>query len=113
MLSQGTPRRAVRSLATSLLHIIRLMDLNCIRIVDLSEIERAGLRWKTEPGFYKNRRSGETSRHSFVYLAKRFCKFHNLMERLPYVAGPNEIMVANFRHFLKEDRGMAPETLRC
>src|SRR5580704_16136431 len=62
MLEQGTSRRAVRALATMLLHIVRLLDFNALRAIDLLEIEQASLRWMSDPGFYNGREPGNTSR---------------------------------------------------
>jgi hypothetical protein len=50
LLEQGTSKRAVRSLATMLLHIVRLLDLKVRRKINLSEIEPANLQWKSDPG---------------------------------------------------------------
>jgi integrase/recombinase XerD len=55
ILERGTSRRAVRALATMLLHIVRLLDFNVLRMIDSEEIERASLRRETDPGFYRGR----------------------------------------------------------
>lgn len=112
MLDQGTDRYAVRALATMLLHIVRLMDLDCLRQVDIPEIERASLLWKSEARSYKGRQSGKTSCSSFVYMAVRFFKFHNAIEYGLMTIGPKEVIVGDFRHFLKETRGMPLDSVR-
>jgi integrase/recombinase XerD len=112
MLEQGTSKRAVRSLATMLLHIVRLLDCSALRKIDLPEIDRASLLWTSDPGFYRGREPGETSRSSFTYLAVRFFKFHKVMDQPALPIVPNDVIVEDFRHFLKETRGMMPATLR-
>jgi integrase/recombinase XerD len=112
LLERGTSKHAVRALATMLLHIIRLMDINLLRRVDLAEIERASLQWKADPGFYKCRKPGSTSCGSFKYMAVRFFKFHNVIDQPAPPLGPNDAIVTEFRRFLKETHGMTAETLR-
>ncbi len=112
MLDQGTRRYAIRSAGTMLLHVIRLMDLTCLRTVSISEIEDAGQRWISDPGIYKSRRPGCTSAHTFTYFAVRFFKFHHSMQHPIASISPNETMFKDFRHYLREARGMRPETLR-
>jgi integrase/recombinase XerD len=112
MLEQGTSRRAVRALATMLLHIVRLLDFNALRAIDLLEIEQASLRWMSDPGFYNGREPGNTSRGSFTYIAVRFFKFHNVMDQPVLLASPNDIVVEDFRRFLKVTQGMTTQTAR-
>jgi integrase/recombinase XerD len=96
MLERGTSGRAVRSLATMLLHIVRLLDIKALRMIDLAEIEQASSRWKTDPGFYRGRRPGSTSCHSFAYMAVGFFKFHNVMDQHALPVGPNDVIVRRF-----------------
>jgi integrase/recombinase XerD len=112
-LEQGTSRRAVRALATMLLHIVRLLDINVLRVVDLAEVERASLRWNADAGFYRGRKPGHTSCGSFTYMAVRFCKFHNVMDQPALPVSFIEVIVQEFGQFLKETQGMTAPSWRA
>jgi hypothetical protein len=109
----GTSIHGVRSLATMLLHIVQIMELDSLHTISLPEIEKASLKWLSVPGFYKNRRPGETSRRTFAYMAVRFFSFHKVMQVVDIPIGPNDNLIRNFRLFLKEEKGMQAETSRA
>ncbi len=52
-----------------LLHIIRLMDLVCMRSVDLAEIERGSQLWIRDADSNKTHQAGPTSAETFYELA--------------------------------------------
>jgi integrase/recombinase XerD len=78
----------------------------------VARITQAGVRWESDPGVYKERRSGTTSAHSFTYMALRFFRFHSLIDqpRKPRTAA--DATIEEFGVFLKNARGMEPETIR-
>src|SRR5712664_4961173 len=78
MLDQGVSRQRVRTIASMLLHIVRLMELSCPRAVDMAEIRLGSQRWLTDTS-HKMRRPGESSVSSFTYTARNWLRFHNLI----------------------------------
>jgi integrase/recombinase XerD len=113
MLTQGTSRRAVRSMATMLLHIIRLMNYETLRQVDLLEIQQSSISWLSDSGSYRVRRTGPTTARSFIYMATRFFKFHNVLRTSASSRGSNDNLVETFRAFLRDSQGVSPTTQRC
>lgn len=112
MLDQGVSKQRVRTIASMLLHVIRLMDLNCLRVVDRAEIQEGSQRWLMDTGSHKTRRPGECSVSSFTYTATNWLQFHNLINTPAAPAGPTGVIVEEFLHFLKVTRGMSPQTTR-
>ncbi len=111
MLDQGVSKQRVRTIAAMLLHVIRLMDLSCLRVVDMTEIQEGGQRWLTDTA-HKMRRPGESSVSSFTYTATNWLRFHKLIDNPAAPAGPPEVIVEEFLHFLKVTRGMSSQTTR-
>ena len=111
MLEQGVSRQRVRTIASMLLHIVRLMELTSVRSVDMTEIHQAGQRWLKDTS-HKLKRSGESSASSFTYTAKNWLRFLNLIDTPVAPAGTTEIIVDDFLYFLNVTKGMSPQTTR-
>jgi site-specific recombinase XerD len=111
MIDQGVSKQRVRTIASMLLHIIRLMELSSPRSVDMIEIQRASQLWLTDTS-HKMRRLGESSVSSFTYTARNWLRFHNLINTPVVPAGSIEVIVNEFLHFLNTTRGMSPQTTR-
>jgi hypothetical protein len=69
MLDQGVSKQRLRTIASMLLHVIRLMELTGPRVVDSAEIQEASQRWLKDTA-HKMRRPGESSVESFTYAAR-------------------------------------------
>ena len=54
----GTQRERVRNVATMLLHVVRILELDSIRLVGVDEIALASQRWVDDPGAYRYRKAG-------------------------------------------------------
>src|SRR5258707_1203072 len=79
LLSQGISAQRVRTIATMLLHIIRLVKIDQPRIVEMEEIKRAGLRWSSDVESHITRKAGPCSEGHFVFVALKWLRFANLV----------------------------------
>src|SRR5665213_638890 len=111
MLNEGVSKQRVRTIAAMLLHIIRLMELTCFRAVDLAEIQQAAQRWLTDTS-HKTRPNGRSSTSSFMYTARNWFRFHNMISAPIATEEPAEIILREFLHFINITRGMSPRTTR-
>ncbi len=111
MLDQGTSNRRLRSVASMLLHVIRLMSLETLRVVDIREIEEAALHWVANVE-YKNRNGQRKSIALYKYVALKWLRFHGMVSECSSRIEPDDTYVDCFVHFLRAVRGMSPETIR-
>ena len=111
LLNQGVSTQRLRTIATMLLHIIRLMDLVCMRSVDLAEIERGSQLWIRDADSNKTHQAGPTSAETFYYLALKWLRFHDSVSISPKASGYLEIISEDFCKFM-EARGMCNESIR-
>jgi hypothetical protein len=76
----GMRRSNVRGLASALLHVVRLLNLDAPRQVTLLEIETAGELWAVDTEHHLYRKSRKNSKKVFVTAAKIFLRFHGLLD---------------------------------
>jgi integrase/recombinase XerD len=113
MLAQGVSKQRVRSIASMLLNVIRLLDLKSVRTVDLAEIEQGSRRWLTDNGSHKITKRGKWSALSFRLSARNWLHFLGLIRSPPAkTPGAADLIVRQFIQFLTVDRGMSRETIR-
>ena len=79
MLREGASKQRVRTIASMLLHVIRSMELSCLRVIDTAEIQQGSQRWLTDTS-RRVRRPGASSVSSFTYTAKNWFRFHGLLK---------------------------------
>ena len=101
----------LRTIATMLLHIMRLMQFNCIRSVDLAEIEQGSQLWTKDTQYHKTHKVGPTSAQSFYYSALKWLRFQELILVSPKSPDYAETITQDFSNFMKS-RGMSPESIR-
>lgn len=77
LLQNGVSRQRVRTAGCILLHIIRLLALEQMRMVLASEITEACARWLTDPAAHNTRAVGPHSAESFTGTAVRWFRFHD------------------------------------
>jgi integrase/recombinase XerD len=109
---QGTSRKALRNLAGTLLHVIRLLKLNEMRDVSLEEIQRVARQWARQQRSNPRARSYGNSALSFVYAGKKWLRFHGRL-RLPSrtftrFADP----LNDFARYMTEERGLSQDSVR-
>jgi integrase/recombinase XerD len=110
LLQQGYRRGTVRSTAAYLIHIVRVMNMNSMRIVSQREIESAGQSWATYDGPLRRKLSLGGSPRLFVHIAHAWLRFHGRLETPP----PNRFhrVIAEFIDAMRSVHGMAPDTVR-
>jgi integrase/recombinase XerD len=111
LLNQGVSAHRLRTVATMLLHIIRLMELDCMRCVELAEIRRGSQLWIRDPDSHKTQKVGPTSAETFCYLALKWFRFHDSVSISPKASGYLETIIQEFSKFM-EIRGMYNESIR-
>jgi integrase/recombinase XerD len=111
LLNQGISRPRVRTIATMLLHVIRIMEIDRVRIVKPNEIENAMQSWGKDLEHHKTRKPGPTSWQSFRYSALNWFRFQNMIEVLPQPSDPVKVICSGFYEFMAS-RGMLEGTIR-
>ncbi len=94
-----------------LLHIMRLMKFNDLRVVDMTEIQQGSQRWITDT-CHKLTYKGKPSVDSFIYVARKWLRFHNLISLPINTSDPTNTIVEEFVHYLEATRGMSHRTTR-
>jgi integrase/recombinase XerD len=79
LLENGVSRPSVRSTACTLMHLVRLLDLDSMRAVHISEIEEASARWIVDPTAHVTRLVGAKSVEGFIQAACRWFRFHSAL----------------------------------
>jgi site-specific recombinase XerD len=102
--------RRLRSVASMLIHIGRLMNLESLRTVELCEVEDAAFRWTIDP--HKLKDNAAKSAESFKALALRWFRFAQIIGPPVTVKTEHDTIIEEFREYLVKVRGLAPETIR-
>jgi integrase/recombinase XerD len=111
LLNQGVSLSRLRTVATMLLHIMRLMELDCLRSVNVAEIERGSQLWTRDIEYHKTHKVGPTSAASFYYAALKWLRFHDSLAMTPKATGYVETICEDFTNFMVA-RGMCKESIR-
>lgn len=86
LLRQGSSHQNVRSAASTLLQVVRLLELSKMRTVDCSEIEAAARLWAKEDDFHLTMKPGKRSFDVFCARARAWLRFHGQLTKGP--SGP-------------------------
>lgn len=110
LLQRGYSRVSVRNTAAYLVHVVRVMNMNSMRIIPQQEIEVAGQSWATYEGPLRKKVSPRGSPRVFVQVAHKWLRFHGQLETPP----PNRFhrMIAEFIDAMRSVHGLAPDTVR-
>jgi len=107
----GTSLMRIKVVSAALLQVVRLLRLESQRTVLPEEIESAGNQWAQNANLHMSGRVGKTSRQTFVAVARRFLRFHRLLDEealpLPFFDKEFEDHLA----VIKVNRGLAVSTL--
>jgi integrase/recombinase XerD len=112
LLLQGTSHQRVRSVASILLQVIRLMEIVNPRSVALEEIHNAGAQWAKDGNAHKTRRAGMSSAYAFTNVAKSWFRFHGLLVTVPISVNPFATLLNGFLENAGLSRGLAFGTIR-
>jgi site-specific recombinase XerD len=108
---RGTGRTTLRVYAASLNQIVRFLKLKRLRRVRVSEVESAARRWVRYAGENRLHPSGPWSEPYFVWLAKRWLKFHGKLvlhvRKIPFAGELDTYAV-----FMRSEGRLAPTTVQ-
>jgi integrase/recombinase XerD len=109
--NRGTGWSCLRVYASRLNQIVRFLRLTKFRVVRPIEIEKAARRWATYHGEYRRGLAGPWSEPTFVWLAKRWLRFHGklALPRTRRFALSAEL--DGYADFMRS-RGLSPYTVR-
>ena len=113
LLSEGVSLDRIRTIATMLLHVMRLMKFNQIRNVERCEVFGAEELWKKDlTEAHTTRKVGRTSGESFHYAAIHWLTFLKVITLPEPSSGPIDLVVKDFNVYMSEQRGMSPQSIR-
>src|ERR1700733_14306893 len=106
---RGTGRSTLRRYASALNQIVRFLGLKRLRRVRVIEIGSAARRWINYTGEHRCHPAGPWSEPSFVWIAKRWLKFHGKLvvhsRKLPFASELNE-----YAAIMRSEGRLAPVT---
>jgi N-6 DNA methylase len=109
---QGTSHKALHNMAPELISVIRLLRMEELREVSLDEIKQAAEEWAEEQRSNPKARSYAKSAAYFVYVAKKWLRFHGKL-RMPC---PPRARFADelddFAEFMATEQGLSPISIR-
>lgn len=109
MLAQGTTIPRMRSIAAMLLHIVRVMDLNCFRLVAVRDVHEAAAKWCADI-MVETRNGDAKTVKNFTYLAMKWLRHSDMLIRIAIRVEPDDSYTDAFIDFVKIERGMSPST---
>jgi integrase/recombinase XerD len=108
----GIGRKRVRSIATMLLHVMRLLKLDSSRPVGMNEILQGCERWVDDTEACRHRRSGEASSYTFQSVAINWLRFQGSLRAAPQAVPLFGNLLSEFLNAMRSQRGLALETLQ-
>lgn len=109
----GTHRERIRSIATMLLHVVRLLDLRSFRPVGMDEIQSGVRRWVGDPSAARHRKSGVACPYTFQVTATNWLRFQGFLVAEPRPALPFGNLSTEFLNAMRSQRGLACTTLKA
>jgi integrase/recombinase XerD len=112
MLAEGTSIQRLRSIASMLLHVVRIVKMDVMRMVALSELNEAAKQWILEIQSI-NRNGQPKSSSLFLYVATKWLRFHDCLAQPKIEIEPCAIHLDQFVNWMGPVRGMAVSTIRA
>src|ERR1017187_6939405 len=108
----GTRRERVRNVATMLLHVVRLLELNSPRLVGIDEILQGSKRWVNDSGANRHRSAAEASANTFKVVATNWLRYQGslIVAQEPKPSFHN--LLSQFLNDMRSQRGLALETIQ-
>src|ERR1039458_7072258 len=101
----GTQRERVRYVATMLLHIVRLLELDSPRLVGIDEILQGSKRWVDDPGAYRHRSAAEASAYTFQLVATNWLRYQGSLIVAPKPKPCFHNLLSQFLNDMHSQRG--------
>jgi hypothetical protein len=113
--TQGMSRRTLRIKARLLLSIAEYLELSARPndTIDLPEIKKAASRWSSHNWPSSTSSYAKLSRKYFITQAAGWLSFLNRLQTVPKPVKIYDQILAEFRSFMKEHRGLSPTTVEC
>jgi integrase/recombinase XerD len=110
LMQRGLSWRRLRCDAAYLIHIVRVLNLNSMRVVSQMEIDVAGQSWATYQGPLRRKTALGGSPKVFIQIAQAWLRFHGQLESPP----PHRFqeVLAEFNDAMLSGRGLGQETMR-
>jgi len=102
--------RRLRSISALLVHIVRILKMEPLRIFNDSEVRLAAKRWTTDAHRVKGNRN--KNEKSFYSLAVRWLRYANLLLPSPTVLTHCDVQLHHFLHYMTYQRGLSRDTIR-
>lgn len=112
LLEIGTRRERVRNVATMLLHVVQLLNLDSPRPVGIDEILQGCERWIDNSNTSRRRRSRVASRYHFQLVATNWLRFQGSLIPTPIPTPPFGNLLSEFLNAARSQRGLTLETLQ-
>jgi site-specific recombinase XerD len=109
LIKEGAGRSEVRSTASYLLHVIRILELSELRIVTEVEISEAGQFWAQYRGPHRQKQYIPGAPGVFIRIARSWLLFHGKIA--PPAPPPFQELIAKFSEALRSGRGLAPTSV--
>jgi integrase/recombinase XerD len=111
LLSQEVSTARVKTVASMMLHIIRLLDLDSPRIVREEEIQQAASRWIVDVDSHVTRKVGPNSAATFIFLATKWLRSVNLIYVPILPVQPTDTLLDGFVGYMNQT-GIYPRTIQ-
>jgi integrase/recombinase XerD len=95
-----------------LLHIIRIMNLDHVRLVETIEVQEGAIKWAADIDFRTKNGHAKTLK-TFTYLATKWLKFSNMLFKKSTRLEPDDSYAEQFVNFIKLEKGMSSLTIRA
>jgi integrase/recombinase XerD len=109
----GTRRERIRNVATMLLHVVRLLELETPRPVGMDEIMQGCQRWVDDLIAYRHRTLDMASSYTFQRIATNWFRFQGSLIVAPKPESRFGHFLSEFLNDMRSQRGLALETLKC
>jgi site-specific recombinase XerD len=109
---RGVERPHLKSIATTLIQIIRLMDLSALRPIEPSEVHDAARRWCEDPYKARGRGKYHKSPTNFATVAMRWFRFADVISPAVTVKSEYDTVLDDFHRHITVDRGFSEHTIR-
>ena len=109
---QGTSRRALRNVSGELLHVVRLLNIEKLREVDVEQIHRAAQRWAVQQRLNPKATSYGNSASYFAYVAKKWLRFHGRLRAPNPARARFADQLQDFATYMAAEQGLSPHSIR-
>jgi len=107
----GSRRERVRDVATMLLHVVRLLELESPRPIGIDEILRGCRRWVDESNARRHGGSSVASTYQFKLVATNWLRFQGCLIAAPESASSFDHLLSEFLNAMRSQRGLALQTV--